>query len=410
MSQACVIPATAGAVRAMLASVDCNTRDLGERGYTAIAGSPMFQLALTQVLVIYVALVGYRLLFAPEGARLSDGARMALKVGAVLALVSSWTVFQTLAFDLADRAPREIARMISDGGRDAQPDPVGRLQVVFDQLSASASAFGAAATQHPNQTSPTAIPPAPGATNTTSAADAEQADALARRQTAGRALGAAGAAVLLVDAGLIAVSTLMIGVLGAVGPVFVVLLIFRQTRGFFEGWVRALAAAALISMSVWVLDMLMTAVLQPWLIALAQARQTRQLDPGPAMTAASITLVFTTAQVALAVLCAVVAFGFRLAWDRPLLTAGSPAAPRSPDEDPLAPRTLVSRPALLADQLRRFDGALEGRARAVGIAASVSRAEAAAPAASGSTYVISDDGYRRPTLGRDPEGRRGAFR
>jgi type IV secretion system protein VirB6 len=392
----------------MLASVDCNTRGLAERGYGAIAGSPMFQLALTQVLVIYVALVGYRLLFASDGARLSDGPRMALKIGAVLVLVSSWTVFQTLAFDLADRAPREIARMISDTGGAGEADPVGRLQVTYDQLTASAAAFGAAANPQSVQTAPTATPPPPAAAN--AAAEAEQADALAKRQTAARALGTAGAAVLIVDAGLIAVSTLLIGVLGAVGPVFVVLLIFRQTRGFFEGWVRAFAAAALISMSVWILDMLMTSVLQPWLVALAQARQLKQLEPGPAMSAASITLVFTAAQIALAVLCAVVAFGFRLAFDPPALAAGLAPAGRGADEDPLSPRTLVSRPALLADQLRRFDGVLEGRSRTADLAAAVGAPRAGVSAVAGPSFIVPDDGYRRPTVGRDPEGRRGVIR
>jgi len=408
VSGACSIPASAGAVRAMLASVDCNTRDLAERGYGAITGSSMFQSALTLVLIIYVALVGYRLLFAPEGARLSDAPRMALKVGAVLVLVSSWSVFQTLAFDLADRAPREIAHLISDTGRGAEPDPVGRLQVAYDQLAASASAFAAASTQQqPGQTTPTATPPQPTATNPGGAGDAEQADALAKRQTAGRALGVASGAVLIVDAGLIAVSTLMIGVLGAVGPIFVVLLIFRETRGFFEGWVRALAAAALISMSVWVLDLLMTGVLQPWLIALAQAREAKQLEPGPAMTAASIALVFTAAQLALAVLCGVVAFGFRLAWDRTPATAGSAPLGQGRGEDPLAPQSLVSRPTLLADQLRRFDGVLEGRGHA---AAGGYRSDGMTASASGASVLIPDDGYRRPTVGRDPEGRRGGFR
>jgi len=403
VSGTCAIPSTTGAVRAVLWSVDCNTRDLAHRGYEAITGSQTFQLALTQVLIIYVALVGYRLLFAADGARLSDGPRMALKIGAVLALVSSWSVFETLAFDLAAKAPAEIAALISDGGRTGAQDPIGRLQVAYDQLSSSAAAFTAAATtQNGQQTAPQVTPP-----TTTSPQDAEQADAMAKREAAGRALGAASAAVLVVDAGLVAVSTLMIGVLGAIGPIFIVLLIFQQTRGFFVGWVRALTAAALVSMSVWLLDLLMTAVLQPWLVALAQQRALKQLEPGAAMTAATIVFVFTAAQLALVAGAGVIAFGFRLVWGQATASAAAPAAGSGGAETAVSPPAMVSRPSLLADQLRRFDGVLEARGR-------TASGSATGAAFAGVDRVIlaggSTDPYRRAAQARDNLGRRGAFR
>ncbi|HEY5409503.1 MAG TPA: type IV secretion system protein, partial [Caulobacteraceae bacterium] len=146
MSAACNIASGAGAVRAMIGAVDCNTRDFAHHGYVALTGGEAFQSGLTLVLTIYVALVGYRLLFAQGGARLTDAPRMALKIGAVLALVSGWNLFETLAFDLAAKAPAEIAAVISPaGGKPGHEDPVGRLQVAYDQLTASASAFTAQA-------------------------------------------------------------------------------------------------------------------------------------------------------------------------------------------------------------------------------------------------------------------------
>lgn len=395
MSGACTLPAKAGAVRAMLGSVNCYTRDLAQRGYEAITGSQAFQLALTQVLIIYVALVGYRLLFAPDGARLSDGPRMALKLGAVLVLVSSWSVFETLAFDLAAKAPAEIAALISDGAHSGSQDPIGRLEVAYDQLSASATAF-IAPPQSASSTPPQATPP-------TTAQTAQQTDATAGRRTAGKALETASGAVLMVDAGLIAVSTVTIGVLCAIGPIFVVLLIFRQTRGFFEGWVRALVAAGLISMSVWLLDLLMTATLQPWLVVLAQARALNQLNPGPAMTAASIALVFTAAQLALAAGAAVIAFGFRLPSDERFTpaTTAPPTAERN-----ASPQTLISRANLLADQVRRFDGVLEARGRtatgaAPGAVRTVGGETLAYPGMAGS------EGFSRSAGVRDRLGRGG---
>ena len=70
-----------GVVRDVLATVDCNTRTFARLGYESLAAanSP-FQVALTVALTIYVAVIGYRLLFG-EGARLSDGPVIALKIG-----------------------------------------------------------------------------------------------------------------------------------------------------------------------------------------------------------------------------------------------------------------------------------------------------------------------------------------
>jgi len=320
----------AGAVRAMLGAVDCNTQGFAQRGYEALtgAGSP-FQAALTILLTLYVAAVGYRLLFAPDGARLSDAPRMALKIGAIIALVTSWSLFQTLVFDVAAKAPIEIARLISPPGEDGLgrgSDPVGRLQVAYDQLSIEAQRFDKAA-------------------GPATAANAGQDAAAAR------ALAAASGAVLMANAGLIAVGKIAIAVLTAVGPIFVALFLFSQTRGLFVGWARALTAAALIALTAWVLAILLVNVLDPWLAALVRQRQEKVLDPETAVTAASIVLVFAAGQVALALAAGTVALGLRLPGTR-TSAAQSPGRTRGAAPEPSA-NELISRPALLADQLRR---------------------------------------------------------
>ena len=73
-----------GVVRDVLTAVNCNTKSFARLGYESLnaAGSP-FQTALTVALTIYVAVIGYRLLFG-NGARLADGPTIALKIGAVL--------------------------------------------------------------------------------------------------------------------------------------------------------------------------------------------------------------------------------------------------------------------------------------------------------------------------------------
>ena len=72
-----------GVIRGVLGAVDCQTRAFAEAGYSSLSGSSNFQTALTALLTIYVALVGYRMLFAQGGSRLSDAPGIALKIGAM---------------------------------------------------------------------------------------------------------------------------------------------------------------------------------------------------------------------------------------------------------------------------------------------------------------------------------------
>jgi type IV secretion system protein VirB6 len=360
----------AGVVRAVLGVIDCNTRGFAERGYGALttAGSP-FQLALTILLTLYVAFVGYRLIFAPDGARLSEAPRMALKIGAVLALLTSWSVFSTLVFDVADRAPLEIARLISAPGHNGlsrEADPVGRLQVAYDQISLEAVRFDKAA-------------------GPATAANA------GREAAAARALAGAGGTLLLANAGLIAGGELAISVLTAVGPVFIALFLLTATRGLFVGWARSLIAAAMISFSAWVLAILMLNVLDPWLVALALDRHENHLEPQTAITASAIVVVFAVGQLAMVFAAAVVALSLRL--------PGARGAERSarvaviPPESRLSPAEQVSRVDRLAEQLRRGDPR-------------VSRADQIARAVAGGAAAARD----ARSLARRPDERGGLYR
>lgn len=396
MSGVCTIPADTGAVRAVLFSVECETRDFAHRGWEALTGGQTFQTALTAALTVYIALIGYRLLFAPDGARLSEAPRTALKIGAVLALVGSWNLFQTLVFEVAAKEPAELAAALSVrsvGGPQAMEDPVGRMQVAYDQLGASAAAFGEAgeATARSQPAAGAATPAAPAG------ADAEAAEARRSALAANRALSVAQNLVLTVHAGLVAAGVLAIGVLGAVGPIFIVLFLFRPTRGFFVGWVRAMAAAAMVSAGTWILILLMLRVLEPWLVTLAQQRELKALDPRTAMAAASIVEVFTAAQAGMVLLAASVAFAFRLG-STARVAAPAQSGPAPERESGRAPSELISRAGLLADQLRRFDPVLEARGRVAEMRAAASARLAAAPQVRGASVLPPDSIYRRPAV------------
>jgi type IV secretion system protein VirB6 len=336
-----------GVIRGVLGAVDCQTRAFAEAGYSSLtSASSTFQVGLTALLTIYVALVGWRMLFARGGARLSDAPGIALMIGAILALVTSWSTFQTLVFDVAAKAPGEIAAAVAAplqaGGGALAAEPVGGLQTAYDQLTQSATAFGKMA--GPN-VRPYSSPAA----------------------AAAEALSAASGVLFMTTAGVIAAATLAIGVLTAVGPVFIALALLPATRGLFAGWARALAAAALIPLLGWLSIILMLSVLEPWLVRLAQERAAAQLDAQTAMSAAALVFVFGAAQVVLAVAAGVVAFGLRLPRTEALeRAAGAPAAERE------VVSVLASRAERLAFDLQRDEARFAARARSTQVAAALS--------------------------------------
>ncbi|MBW8709364.1 MAG: type IV secretion system protein [Alphaproteobacteria bacterium] len=374
---ACSTVTDLGVVRDVLTAVDCNTKSFARLGYESLTatGSP-FQAALTVALTIYVAVIGYRLLFG-NGARLADGPTIALKIGAVLALVTSWSLFQTLVFDVAERAPIEIAAVISAPlrGSAMAADPVAGLQAAYDQLSQTANAFA-----HP----PKSVP------------DTAQADYAAASQ----ALTLASNALFIASAGLIAVITIAIGLLTATGPVFIALFLFFETRGFFVGWVRALGVCAFGLISAWSLTVLMLHAVQPWMDILSEVGAGGIADARTGITAAIIVLVFCASQFALLLAGIVIARGFRLPG-----AARQPAATPAPavrGADMALPLDMISRPARLAEQLGRGEAPAAYAERAVTAGAAAMAGRGAVAAASPARI---GDMYRRPAVTN--EARRG---
>jgi type IV secretion system protein VirB6 len=365
-----------GVVRGVLGAVDCQTRAFAEAGYSSLtSASSTFQIGLTLLLTIYVALVGYRMLFAQGGARLSDAPGIALKIGAILALVTSWATFQTLVFDLAAKAPGEIAAAVAAPlqahGGSLAADPVGGLQAAYDQLVQGAAAFGKAA-----------------------GADAKAYSS--PKVAAAEALSAASGVLFMTTAGVIAAATLAIGVLTAVGPVFIALFLIPATRGLFVGWVRALAMAAFVPLLAWLTAILMLSVLEPWLVSLAQERDAATLDPQTAMTVASLVFVFGAGQVALLVAAGVTAFGFRLRGPAPI-ERPAPAQVPAPAALAIAPETRVQR---LAFDLQRDQAAAAARLRPTHLTAVAAATGGSAPsparAEPSERPQRLGDAYRRP--------------
>lgn len=373
--------APSGVIRGVIYAVDCRTRGFAEMGYHSLTGAPLFQTALTLLLTIYIAVLGYRLLFATEGARMSDAPGVAIRIGAVLTLVASWSTFQTLVFDLAAKAPLEIAGVIAGPlqaqGSHLAADPVNGLQAAYDELNAAATVFGKVA---------------PAAAKSFTSAES----------AAGQALADAAAALFATTAGVVSVAAIALAVMSALGPVFIVLFLFRQTRGLFEGWVRVMCVAALAPMGAWILIIMMLAVIEPGVAALARQRTEGLIDPQAAMTLAATVFVFCAAQLALLAGACLVAMGFHLPTRERTSANAQPTSIHLETADN-APAQMLSRAQRISAAVRQLDGpgAVISNRRTTVMRGS------AGPAAPGPGLRLGET-FRRPSV--SPRRHRGAAR
>src|ERR1051326_3307446 len=143
---ACLLAQNAGLVEQLLGNVDCKVGQLSQAGYQLLAGDGQLAFALTALLTIYVAILGLRLMLGFGALRVGELTLAALKIGLVLALATSWPVYQQTIFNGLFHGPEEIAAILlqAGGGGHVAAGPFAALQAAFDELQASAAFFSRA--------------------------------------------------------------------------------------------------------------------------------------------------------------------------------------------------------------------------------------------------------------------------
>ena len=383
MAFACATPAPdAGLVGGLLSSVDCNVRSMSEAGYGALAqaNSPMAAI-LTAMLTIYIAVIGYRLLIGRTPLRVGDLTISAFKIGAVLALATSWPTYQQVVFDTLFRGPEQLAgsmlQAMQPSGSGLSSAPFAGLQAAYDELQASATYL----TQHSLSTSS----PLQGG-------------------NAGAAFGLnlAATLILLTSLGAVLAAKIVLGLLLGLGPLFIAMLLFDATRGVFEGWLRASLAFALVPLVAILGLVVELTMIEPDLSRLADLRGQGLVDLAPANAVFLLVLISTGVFLALGVAVGVIAFSLRLprpqrAVDGARGAAGAEAAalaaqaraPRDLQSDPRAASVVAAATAMDRRESRVVTAGADGGRR-------VSAGRDRTPAAAGAlAFAPIGQTYRR---------------
>jgi type IV secretion system protein VirB6 len=325
----CAAPsAQSGLVRGLLETVDCNLREGVQGSYQAFFGpGSTLSAVMTILLTLYVALLGFRLLTGRTDLRVGDLPMIAIKLGAVVLLTTSWASYQTLVFALLFDGPAELANSLLASvplNTGAGPSDIfARLQRTFDQLTQAASALalvdeggGANASGIGLKGGGFVVQAAPG-TDPKALQSITPVIQMRSALQGGPAFGATAlwlsAVTMLVSTlGLLILAKLMLGLLLAVGPLFVGLLLFESTKGFFEGWLRTSLGFALVPLATVVFMTGLLASLEPSLAALEAARVAQRYALEPVLTVLVIVLTFTLVFASVMGLCTRLVSGFRL--------------------------------------------------------------------------------------------------
>ena len=299
----CQLPAEQEMVSGVIETVDCHIRLIVHDAYRELVGpNTPFAAAFTGLLTIYIALLGYQLLFGRSGLRVTELPVVVLKIGLILAFLTSWAAYQTVIFNLLFEGPEDIMKALmaplSERGARFDGDVMNGVQRAFEDLSGAAGIYGAMA-------SPTA-----------------------NLLQGGPMLGSGllwltAIALLLLTLGLVIAAKIVLAFLLAIGPVFIGMLLFEQTRGLFEGWIRASLSAAMAPLAVNIFGAVMLMILQPFLDSLVANAGEGLFEMGPVITIAIVVIVFMMVMVFGLGAAGAIGRGFAFR-----TTAESPGAPR----------------------------------------------------------------------------------
>jgi type IV secretion system protein VirB6 len=342
-----------GLVKGLLDNVDCNVRSLTETSYAALSqpNSPMAA-ALTLMLTLYIGFIGFRLLIGRSPLSVGEVTVSALKLGAVLALATSWPTYQQVVFDVLFRGPEQLAaEIMRNSGSSASTDVFGQLQATYDQLQAATANFGK---------------PAAGAVPSLLGGGGWSALELTLSSLI----------MLLMTLGVVLAAKIALGLLLGLGPVFVAMLLFEATRGLFEGWLRASIAFAIAPLTAIVGLVLQLALLAPHMEGLDQAGGQLALNPDAANAIFLLTLICAGVGLALLMAVGAIAASFRLPREKlpaffqanaaPVFVSGGRAEVAAPAQlAPAHPRALAIAAAAAAMDRRdsRFVEDVQGTRR-----------------------------------------------
>ena len=198
-------------VAAALRGVDCVAGEASAQAFGKLfAPGGALGTTLTIVLTLYIAIFGFLLLTGRTNIGVRALVPRMMTLGLVLTFATSWVAYQSVVWNLAIGTPDYLAGILTGTQGSATDVFAQKIDVVFmaiQEASGSQSDFSAFSPQG--------------------------------MMWLGAML------FMLGTVGLLVTTKIALGILVALGPIFVVLALFNGTRGLFTGWLKGVVMCAL---------------------------------------------------------------------------------------------------------------------------------------------------------------------
>ena len=198
-------------VAAALRGVDCVAGEASAQAFGKLfAPGGALGTTLTIVLTLYIAIFGFLLLTGRTNIGVRALVPRMMTLGLVLTFATSWVAYQSVVWNLAIGTPDYLAGILTGTQGSATDVFAQKIDVVFMAIQE---------------------------------ASGNQSDFSAFSPQGMMWLGAM--LFMLGTVGLLVTTKIALGILVALGPVFVVLALFNGTRGLFTGWLKGVVMCAL---------------------------------------------------------------------------------------------------------------------------------------------------------------------
>lgn len=239
-------------ISAALMGVDCLAGEMTHAAFARLFGSEGALVpALTIILTLFIAFFAFALITGRTQISIRALTPRIVTLGMVLTLATSWIAWQSLVWNLAAGAPDQIATIALGGEGSATQVFAQKIEIVFAAIQEATSQQGQPQPEQVTTFSPQGL------------------------------LWMGATLMLLGTLGVLVTAKIAMAALMAVGPVFVVLVLFPGTRGLFAGWLKALTMLAITPLFAVLAGTLMLELAVPVLSGLAPTPG--EIDPRAAM-------------------------------------------------------------------------------------------------------------------------------
>ena len=261
-----------------LRAVDCVSNEMAAAAFGRLfgAGGAMAPV-LILVLTLYIAFLGFSLLSGRSSLSVSALTPRMLTIGFVLTFATSWIAYQSVVWNLAIGGPDWIAGVLMGAKGSATQIFGDRIDIVFNAIAEASQAAGGQGGAEAAQGAAEGAAAGAGAAKTAAAAGGAGLFSPDSVMWMGALM------LLLGTVGVLLTARIALGVLVALGPIFVVMGLFGGTRGLTAGWLRGVVLTALTPLFVVLGGGITLELLVPIVSSLVQGAQMGEIDGRAAM-------------------------------------------------------------------------------------------------------------------------------